>query len=318
MDFRLLSVLLVLLVGCGDGGESNGAGGTGDTGGVVGTGGTSGTGGAAPDGSFTIKWGPTEVPAGDESTQCVVKRLGNDAPVFISQIRNVLGATSHHFIVYQVDDVVERPEPYDCFPFEGSGSEANLLMITQKADDLLRFPEGVAYELQPGQMIRLELHYINVSAAPQMAEATSTFGMVNEDRVQFRAGIEFLGPVAFPRIEPGKTTTLESLVDVNSALENVNFFAITGHQHKLGTNVLVELLDEDRAVVERVYDIENFVWDEPETTRHDPPFQIPSGGSFNLTCDWDYTNGVPEMDPPVIFGTSVDDEMCFFWAYYYQ
>ena len=30
-----------------------------------------------------IKWGPTEVPPGRESTQCVVKRLGNDAPVLV-------------------------------------------------------------------------------------------------------------------------------------------------------------------------------------------------------------------------------------------
>ena len=52
---------------------------------------------------------------------------------------------------------------------------------------------------------------------------------------------------------------------------------------------------------------------EPETVRHDPPFQIPSGGAFDLTCDWNNTTG-----DNVGFGTSVDDEMCFFWAYYFE
>ncbi|MGB5810572.1 MAG: hypothetical protein WBG86_08590 [Polyangiales bacterium] len=305
----IVTMCALLGAGCGDDSGSSGAGGSGAVGGADATGGTGGT----PSGeNFVVKWGPVEVPPG-ESTQCVVKRLGNDTSVFINEVHNVLGATSHHFIVYQVNDTVERPDPYPCSPFEGSGTEANLLMITQKADDRLRFPKGVAYELDAGQMIRLELHFINVSAAPQMAEATSTFGTVAEDSIQFRAGIEFLGPVGFAPIPKNDTATLETPVQVNSALADANFFAITGHQHKLGTNVVVDLVDENRDVVQAVYDVENFVWDEPETVRHEPPFQIPSGGAFNLRCDWNNTT-----DQPVGFGTSVDDEMCFFWAYYYR
>lgn len=302
---------MMFLVGCGDDASSVGAGGTAGTG-ATGGAAAGGTGGAPPGETFTIKWGPREVPPATEATECVVKRLGNDAGVFINQVHNVLGATSHHFIVYQVDDQVERPEPYPCSPFEGSGSSSNLLMITQKADDRLRFPNGVAYELQPGQMIRLELHFINVSAAPQMAEATSTFETVDEDAVEFEAGIEFLGG-GVPSIPPMSTSSVNHIVGVDPALESVKFFAITGHQHKLGTNVLVNLVDADRNLVQPVYDVENFTWDEPETTRHDPPFQIPPGGAFDLTCDWNNTT-----DAPVGFGTSVDDEMCFFWVYYYE
>ena len=41
------------------------------------------------------------VPSGKEDTQCVVKRLGNPGPISIHEIHNALGATSHHFIVYQ-------------------------------------------------------------------------------------------------------------------------------------------------------------------------------------------------------------------------
>lgn len=82
---------------------------------------------------------------------------------------------------------------------------------------------------------------------------------------------------------------------------------------RLRTDVFGELLDSEQNPMQAVYDVENFLWDEPETVTYDPPFTIPSGGSFNLTCDWTNTTG-----DPVGFGTSVNDEMCFFWAYHYQ
>lgn len=92
----------------------------------------------------------------------------------------------------------------------------------------------------------------------------------------------------------------------------MNYFAITGHEHKLGTGVTVEgTTGEGVAGVPR-YDVDNFRWDEPETVTYDPPFQIPDGGGFNVTCNWNNPD-----DTKVDFGTSVDDEMCFFWAYYY-
>ena len=42
-------------------------------------------------------------------------------------------------------------------------------------------------------MIRLELHYINVMATPQMAEATSTFIPMPDDEVEHEADIMFMG-----------------------------------------------------------------------------------------------------------------------------
>jgi hypothetical protein len=178
----------------------------------------------------------------------------------------------------------------------------------------LRLPEGVAYELEAGQMVRLELHFVNVSAAPQMAEATTTFRAVAEDGINFRADVAFLGPIGLPTIEPnGDTTYGPEFVRLPGGLENASFFAITGHQHKLGTNVFVELVDSDRNPVQAVYDVANFAWDEPETVTYDTVFRVPTGGGFNLTCNW--TNAT---DAPVFFGTSVNDEMCFFWAYHYQ
>ena len=60
----------------------------------------------------------------------------------------------------------------------------------------------------------------------------------------------------------------------------------------------------------------NWIWSEPATVRHDPPFQVQPGGGFRFTCKWHNPN--PDTTaPPVKFGESANDEMCFFWAYYY-
>ena len=266
------------------------------------------------DDSFTVQWGPFEVPAGVEDTRCLVKGIATTETIHAHELHNVLGATSHHFIVYRVNDTEERPEPFPCTPFIETldPTRGAPLMITQKADDRLILPEGVAYTLEPNQMIRLELHYINVQADAQMAEATSTFIPIPEEELEAEADIVFMG-TADITIPPMDTATSgPTFIGVPPTLNGVNYFAITGHEHQWGTDVYVETAAGPGLSGTAVYDVPQFLWDEPETVEHDPPFTLPDGGGFNLTCQWDNRS-----DKTVGFGTSVDDEMCFFWAYYY-
>lgn len=317
--FRFLLVVLpaVVLAAC-SGSEygSSGAGGTGGSGGSAGVGGASGSGGSGgafvpPPDSFTLKWGPLEVPPGTESTQCVMKRLGNSEPVSVHEIYNLLGATSHHFIVYRVDDTEERPEPYPCAPFTDTLNDPPLI-ITQRKEDRLTLPEGVAYTIPPNQMVRLEMHYINVSQEPQTLEATSTFIPMPSDEVEHEADIMFLGDtnIFIPAMEDA--TLGPTFIQVPERFDGVSYFAITGHEHQWGTNVYVEVAESASVQGTPVYDLPVFLWDEPETVTYDPPFSVPTGGGFKLTCEWSNLS-----DEPVYFGTSVDDEMCFIWAYYF-
>jgi hypothetical protein len=73
-----------------------------------------------------------------------------------------------------------------------------------------------------------------------------------------------------------------------------------------------EIAEDADAPGTPVYDVLNFRWDEPLTVTHAPPFTVPSGGAFKLTCDWSN-----QSDSTVFFGTSVEYEMCFFCAYYF-
>jgi hypothetical protein len=291
--------LCSLAAGCGDGGENGGGGGDGGNGGGE---------------TFTVTWGPFAVPAGQESTRCVTRRVGNPDPIRVGQIHNVLNATSHHFIVYRVDDEVERIEPYACQPFADTLDPAKgaPLIVTQKSEEIFDLPDGVAFTLAANQMVRLELHYINATDTEQMAEATATFHTVAEADVEHEADFLFIGNPDVD-IPPMSTATLgPTYFPLPEDLQGSSFFAITGHTHQWGTDVEVATTTGPGGADVPVYDLVNFNWDEPETVMHDPPFQVPGGGGFRFTCQWNNLS-----NQQVGFGESANDEMCFFWAYYY-
>src|SRR4051812_30341532 len=86
---------------------------------------------------YTLSFGAIDVPAGTEHTQCIVKRLGNSTPLHVGAVHNQLGESSHHMVVYRVNDTVEQTAPFDCQPFADTldPSKGSPMMITQKKDD---------------------------------------------------------------------------------------------------------------------------------------------------------------------------------------
>ena len=266
---------------------------------------------------YELHWGPVTVQPGHENTQCVVLRLSNTTPIKVHQVHNVLGPGSHHVIVYRDDmDTTEIPTPFDCQPFTGALNPSGMvapMMITQKLDDLLTLPDGVAYTLAATQMIRIEMHYINSSDAPITAQATSELYAASEATIHDEANILFIGSpdVSLP---PGPTTLNEFFSPSRASLDlsTAKFFAITGHTHKLGIDMQVNVAPSPGGAKTSVYAPTPFVWSEPETKTHNPEFTVPSAGGFDFTCT--YNNPTAAT---VTFGESANNEMCFFWAYYY-
>ena len=265
-------------------------------------------------GDFRVEFGPITVPPGTEEVQCVIIPLGNDVPVKINEIENVLGNASHHYIIYTTPETVAQPEPHPCQSIQNliNPDTGQPLMITQKYEETLTLPEGVAFALPAGQMLRLELHYINATDQPTEVHVTSTFRSIAEAEYRYPADFLFVGN---PDIEipAGASATLgPSYLPLSIEFADAKFFGFTGHQHHYGTNVYVTMAESESGPETPVYDLPNFNWDEPETVFHDPPLSFPAGGGFRFTCEWTNTSG-----GTVRFGEGVDDEMCFFWAYYY-
>jgi hypothetical protein len=316
-------------IGCGNTvqNETGGAGGTGGgTGGSTtgtmpngGGGAGGGTGGGDPvPGQQSATFGPLTVKSGSENTQCIQVRLKNMGTLRAHQIHNVLSQGSHHMIVYKTNDTTEKLTPYDCQPFVDTlNPEKGLpLMITQKHDDLLTLPANVAYTLDPMQMIRLEVHFINATANDIDVTATTTFLPIADSDYKYEGGFLFLGdpdiniaPMSTAKLGPvflPLTTLLPDLAD------KAKFFALTGHEHQWGTNVTVSLAKDANDPGTSLYDVPNWSWSEPQTVNLDPEVTVPKGGGFKFSCEWNN-----KSMSAVKFGESANNEMCFFWAYYY-
>ncbi len=267
---------------------------------------------------FVANWGPVTVQPGQENTQCIVVRLGNPTAIKVHQMRNLLSTGSHHLIVYKDDmDTVEQPTPYDCQPFAGALNLTGMvapMMITQKQVDQLTLPDGVAYTLAANQMVRIEMHFINSTEAPIAATATSEFYAAESASIRDEANILFIGTPDID-IPAGATMDIQTYFTPSRAqldLTGAKFFAITGHTHHLGTNVTVSTAPSIGGARTPVYAPSPFSWSEPETVTHKPEFVVPAGGGFDIKCSYHNTGTTAAQ-----FGESANDEMCFFWAYYY-
>ncbi|MCU1282723.1 MAG: hypothetical protein JWM53_6269 [bacterium] len=305
MKTRLALTLTVALAGC------SGKSGNPDPG----TGGNGGNGGSGGPQSYSITFGPIAVPAGTENTQCIVKRLGNTAPLHVGTVHNLLGDASHHMVVYRVNDTAEQTTPFACKPFQdtvlGNGSP---IMISQKSDDLLQMPDGVAYTLDANQMIRIEMHYINATTADVMLTSSTTMTEVTDFHDE--ASFFLIGDMDINIPSNSDVTLGPVFLPLDPKYADANFFAVTGHEHQLGTDVQVAVASAAGDDGTMVYDVPNWIWSEPATVHHDPAFTIPPGGGFRFSCKWHNPN-TDSAAPPVRFGESANDEMCFFWAYYY-
>lgn len=270
---------------------------------------------------YAVTWGPVTVAPGREETQCVSARLSNTAPIKVHQMRNLLSAGSHHLIVYKDDrpGVVETTMPEKCTPFAGALNPTGMavpVMITQKAEDALTLPAHVAYTFAPNQMVRIEMHYINSTDAPLEVSATSEFYAAPDSEIDHEANVLFIGTPDID-IPAGATMDVQTYFTPTRAsldLSGVKFFAITGHTHQLGLGVTVATASSPGAARTGVYNPDPFVWSEPETIVHKPEFTMPDGlqAGFDIKCSYHNTSATA-----VKFGESANDEMCFFWTYYY-
>jgi hypothetical protein len=276
-------------------------------------GGNSSSGSAAPP-SYTVEFGPIQVAPGEENTQCIVKRLGNPAPIHVGQIHDVLGTSSHHMVLYKVDDTTEQLTPFACTAFTDTLNPAhgNPLIISQKKDDVLTLPQGVAFTLDANQMVRLEMHYINATAQTQTLTTSSTLTVLPDSEYRDDASFLFIGDLDISIPAKSSFTLGPVYYQVPPKFASSSFFAITGHEHQWGTNVQIWTASSASDPGTSVYQIPNWSWSDPTLQKLDPPLVVPTGGGFKFQCDW-----FNKSANTVQFGESANNEMCFFWAYYY-
>lgn len=248
-----------------------------------------------------------------ETTRCMVKRLDNPDEVWVHEIQTVLAKGSHHLIVYRSDATEEVLVPVKCTPFTETLSGGNIpLMITQIPKETLTLPKGVAFKFAPKQMIRIEAHYLNYYSDPIDTGADIKFVTLPPAEVKDEADMLFYGTPDFS-LKPGKPySTPWNYIDV---WKDTKVFAVTGHTHQYGTNVEIGLAQGGTNVdAPLIYPGKDkpFDWAEAPLQQFDPPLQFKGNEGFQYRCSWLNTS-----NKQVGFGESANQEMCFFWAYYY-
>jgi hypothetical protein len=267
--------------------------------------------------AYSLQWGPVMVDPNIEDTQCVILNLGNANEIKVHEIHDTLAPFSHHMIVYKDDmDTVEQTTPMDCQPFTGAlNTTGNIepLVITQKPNDDVVLPATVAYTFHPNQMIKIELHYINTGEVPAPLMGNVNFIAADASTIQNEAGLLFTGSPDVDVLHNATTTLHEFFaIPADIDLSAAHIFAITGHEHQLGTNVQISVAPSVGGPLTPVYNPTAFKWSEPPTQEQNPDFSVPAGGGFDFTCTW-----VNDTANDVKFGEKTTDEMCFFWAYYW-
>jgi hypothetical protein len=264
--------------------------------------------------SYETGIGPVQLAPGIEDTRCIVIRLGNAEGGYVRRFRADLGEGSHHMIVYTSDDTTESKTPTPCPPLAGILAGQHPVFIAQQAHADLVFPNDdqgtpVGFEIAPNQMVKIELHAINTTQAPLAVTGKAYVDTLSLSTKVTVSDLAFWG-TKFITIPP--QADFDTGVLYQPALAGTKSFAVTTHQHHLGTEMQVWYSTGPSDTVNRVADGKD--WSNAPLVMLDPPLDFPADGSKGLAfdCHWHNTTATQ-----VKFGESFNDEMCFLWHYYY-
>jgi hypothetical protein len=257
---------------------------------------------------LTASIGPIDVPAGVETTQCIVVPLGNTEEVVINGYTIDLSEGSHHLIVYMTTDT-EQDDPVNCAPFTGLALGTDVpIVFANKKQETWAFPAGIAVDIPANQMIKIEGHYINTTADDLQGTGNVSFVYTPKaSSPPFQpAGFDFYGTTKI-NIPPNSSATTGQLFQAGIA--GTHLISVTTHQHELGTGIQVWAGNPGDTSNQIADDLD---WSTPSWNLINPQFDFDGTNGLTYQCSWTNTT-----DQTVSFGESALDEMCFVGGYYY-
>jgi hypothetical protein len=239
----------------------------------------------------------------------VTVKLPTTVPTSIVKMESSLGPSSHHLILYRSGETVEQKTPFSCAPFGGALDGTLPLYIAQTANTVLEFPKTprrVAVKLAAGQMVRIEMHYINYGTAPVTAQGSVKLTTIDELQVDDYADLLFWGNA---KIDIPANSAATVGPTWHAPPPGTTILSLTAHTHKHGVGFTVERAEKDMPGT-MIYQTNQ--WDNAPYLQFDPPLALGPTEGLRWTCQ--YQN---DTSLPIRFGESANDEMCFVWGYYY-
>lgn len=305
----LLASVLLATVSC-NGGVTDGGGGSaatgssGDTGATGATGATTGATGSASSSSggggdsVTLAMDPFTVPPGAEVYMCqnfANPFGGEDAQV--ASFESHMAKGSHHLLVFYKDGATDSAAK-SCSGLEFAPTPYS----TQLPDDSLDFPAGVAALIPKTTGLRLQSHYLNVTAAPITAHVEVTFHRAPAGTVTQQAGILF---VVQPKFDVPPLTTQVVTYDCPIP-QDMNVVKAGSHMHKHGTDFTATVAGNEL--------FHTTTWDDPAPAKFSPPRALKMGDPMHFACTFKNSDPMNHLQ----FGESANtNEMCIFVGAFY-
>jgi hypothetical protein len=272
---------------------------------------------ATPDlaggGLQALNIGPITLGAGEERTVCRTFLLPSNVDIDVTDINATLAPGSHHLILYKSKANAEK-DLYDCQPLDIGGGDVPLYIAETQNDNDLPLPTGVAYQIPAHQMMRLEAHYLN--ASQQQITGMGTVNLTVGPAGNYQpADIMFCGSVTSltqgigKGVPPGDTTLPAGFYQPPNG---VQVFGLTTHEHKRGSLMVVDKSTGTQAGTNLTM---GQPYDNPPFIKYDDAHLLSFGQGEGFRWDCSYHN---TSQMTYYFGQSAqDNEMCFFWAYYF-
>jgi hypothetical protein len=201
--------------------------------------------------------------------------------------------------------------PVDC----RENTSASLLVVTgayfeaQQPDMKHELPSGVAHLFKPGEVVVMQMHYLNTTSDPLDAKVNFTLHTTDPKKVLHEAGSIVFSNFGLD-IPPLSKVTQTRTCPVSST-EDMNVLMLWSHMHKRAVRFVATT--DDPGVKAPLY--ETTQWSEPQPLifSNDPPTMIHKGSQITFSCDYDN----PTTKTFVYGPSAATNEMCILHGMYW-
>src|SRR5262249_53826612 len=157
--------------------------------------------------------------------------------VWVDDIHATLTGGSHHLIVdRRPAGTAAQTEPAVCSPT--MGGENSRLIIAQQAETRLTLPDGIAFSIEAGQPLFLQLHYF--TSRDEVRDITGQIELALTDATApIEAKSLFTGSLSIS-LPPHSQGSSQSFFIPQATTGDRHIFALTSHTHKLGVRSTIE------------------------------------------------------------------------------
>lgn len=250
-----------------------------------------------------------------EAHRCQLFALPTDAHFLVAG-SHTYTTGSHHMIVFRTDLKTVPPEfdgVTDCYAggADGNGIMGHVRGVvygSQVPTGSTQLPAGVGLELNAGEIVLFQTHYLNASTKPLDARADVTLVVSDGQGITTKAGTLFYYDpfIDVPPNTHGARAQMRCKIP-----QDVTIVGAQSHYHARGVDYAA-YLDPPTGPESTTPFYTSSDWDHPKSLA--APMQVAAGSFLRYSCTYDNADATKEFFQGQ---SAANDEMCMFIGMYY-